>query len=291
MDIRDGARQETGSQLQLFEEKTPLLPDASAKRSAQRESRYQRGRTYLVPLEEITPNPDQPRRHFDEADISSLADSIRTVGLLQPVLCRAQETGLLLAAGERRLRAAGLAGLKRIPVRIVTGDPLETALIENLQRSDLTAVEEAEAIGALKERKGYRLQDLSAVTGKAVPTLSEILSVTRLPMEIRDACRCNPSVPRDVLVLIARLPGQDEMIMAFEQYRAGTVTREGLGERSRKAGGPGANKPVPLTCVRSFTQRFTRFDIGALDRGDRETLRDELEKLMVSIAQTIENLK
>ncbi len=290
MDSRDSAGKKAG-QLALFEEKTSHLTDTTSKNSEKRETRYQKGRTYLVSLEDISPNPDQPRRHFDETDLRSLADSIRTNGLLQPVLCQAHESGLLLAAGERRLRAAAMVGLARIPVRIVTGDPLETALIENLQRSDLTAVEEAEAIGALKERKGYRLQDLSPLTGKAVPTLSEIMAVSRLPVEIRDACRGDASMPRDVLVLIARLPVQEDMLTAFEQYRAGAVTRDDLAERSRNGARAQTKKPAPLSFVRGFTKRFTRFDVAALNRNERETLRTDLEKLMASIAQTIENLK
>ncbi len=291
MHDRDDTTHETGSQMRLFEAEPTAQPKVPEKTLKNRQTRYQRGKMYLVALKEITLNPDQPRRHFNETDLQALAESIRVNGLLQPVLCQAEENGLLLAAGERRLRAAGFAGLSQIPVRIVTGDPLETALVENLLRTDLTAVEEAEAIAALKERKGYRLEDLAGITGKAVPTLSEILAVTRLPAEIRDACRCMPSVPRDILVMIARLPGEDEMIVAFRQYQQGILNRESLAARARKLKNARSKKPAPLIYVRSFTKRFSRFDIGTLDGDNRKNLRGELEKLMASIAQAIENLK
>ncbi|MDD2318973.1 MAG: ParB/RepB/Spo0J family partition protein [Geobacteraceae bacterium] len=288
---RDDTEEETGSQMQLFEVNPAPRAKAAEKPVEKRETRYQRGRVYLVALQEIALNPEQPRRHFDETDLRSLAASIRTNGLLQPILCQTNENGLRLVAGERRLRAAGLAGQERIPVRIVTGDPLETALIENLLRTDLTAVEEAEAIAALKERKGYRLEDLAGITGKAVPTLSEIMAVTRLPAEIRDACRCIPSIPRDILVMIARLPGQAEMVDAFRQYHDGILNRESLAARARKLKQARLKKPAPHAYIRSFTKRFSRFDVAALDRDSRKNLRSELEKLMASIAQALENLK
>jgi ParB family chromosome partitioning protein len=291
MHSRDDATHETGSQMRLFETEPAAQPKTQQITGKDRRTRYQTGKMYQVALNEIALNPDQPRRHFNETDLQALAESIRANGLLQPILCQAGENGLLLAAGERRLRATGLAGLSQIPVRIVTGDPLETALVENLLRTDLTTVEEAEAIAALKERKGYRLDDLAGITGKAVPTLSEILAVTRLPAEIRDVCRGMPSVPRDILVMIARLPGEDEMISAFQQYRQGTLNRETLAARARKLKNARSKKPAPLIYVRSFTKRFSRFDIRTLDGDNRKNLRSELEKLMASIAQAIENLE
>ncbi|HOP41321.1 MAG TPA: ParB/RepB/Spo0J family partition protein [Geobacteraceae bacterium] len=290
MNVRDDAANDRGSQMQLFEVESASRT-ANARKKSTKPTRYQPGKMYLIDIDMITPNPDQPRQYFNEADLLILADSIKDKGLLQPVLCRSEEGILFLCAGERKLRAVRLAGLTRIPVRIVTGDPLETALVENLMRSDLTAVEEAEAIAALKERNKYRLEDLTGITGKAAATLSEILSLTRLPEEILDVCRCDASVPRDILVMIARLPGSEAQVAAFDQYRQGIIHRQDLAEKARKLKNGQIRKPTPITYVRSFTKRFTRFNIGAINEKERESLRNELERLMASIAQTLENLK
>jgi ParB family transcriptional regulator, chromosome partitioning protein len=288
---KDNDTKERGLQMQLFEAgqiteaKTP--PTAIKKRNTQ----YQAGKMYHVAINEITLNPEQPRRFFNETELLALAESIRSNGLLQPLLCQVKENRLQLLAGERRLRAAGLADLGAVPVRVVTGDPLEIALIENLLRSDLTAIEEAEAIAALKKKKGFRLEDLAGITGKAVPTLSEILSITRLPTKILDACRSAQSVPRDILVLIARLPGSDEKIAAFEQYLKGTLNRENLALRARRMKMTPKKKFAPFTFIRGVAKRFSRFDIGAMSNDEKEKLRNELKKLLGSIEQTLDNLE
>jgi ParB family transcriptional regulator, chromosome partitioning protein len=288
---KDDDTKAKGLQMQLFE--VEHIADAKTPSTAikNRNLQYQAGKMYQVAINEIALNPEQPRRFFNETELFALAESIRSNGLLQPVLCQVRENRLHLLAGERRLRAAGLADLEKIPVRVVTGDPLEIALIENLLRSDLTAIEEAEAIAALKEKKGFRLEDLARITGKAVPTLSEILSITRLPTKILDACRCGQSVPRDILVLIARLPGCHEKIAAFEQYLKGTLNRENLASRARRMKKAPKKKSAPFTYIRSVAKRFSRFDIGAMNSDDKEKLRGELKKLLGSITQTLDNLE
>lgn len=283
-------KNEKVSQLQLFEVEPASMEKVSPKTGKERKTSYRTGNLYLVAIDDIAVNPEQPRRFFDHTELHALAESIRANGLLQPLLCQSTENRLYLLAGERRLRAAGLAGLEEIPVRIVTGDPLEIALIENLLRSDLTAIEEAEAIAALKEKKGFRLEDLAGITGKAVPTLSEILSITRLPEEILAECRSKRAVPRDILVLIGRLPGKEEKIAAFEHYLKGILTRENLASRARRAKTV-QKKTAPFNYIRSVTKRFSRFDLGTMNNGEKDKLRGELEKLMHSIAQTLDNLK
>jgi ParB family chromosome partitioning protein len=284
-------KNETVSQMQLFEVEPASIEKVSSKTGKDRKTSYRQGNLYDVAINEITLNSEQPRRFFDETELNALAESIYINGLLQPVLCQSKANRLFLLAGERRLRAAGLAGLEKIPVRIVSGDPLEIALIENLLRSDLTAIEEAEAIAALKEKKGFRLEDLAGITGKAVPTLSEILSLTRLPEEILTKCRAMRAVPRDILVLIGRLPGKEEQIAAFEQYLQGVLTRESLAARSRRAKTVQLKKSAPFNYIRGVTKRFSRFDLGKMNSGEKEKLRGELKKLMHSIAQTLENLE
>jgi ParB family chromosome partitioning protein len=155
---------------------------------------------FWVDLEKIKPNPFQPRREFDEARLKDLADSIRTYGLLQPLTVSrieiAKEDGGIavlyeLIAGERRLRAAKLAGLEQIPVIIRVGDDnitkLELAIIENLQREDLNAVERARAFMRLVDEFKFTHTQIGAKIGKSREYVSNTLRLLALPQEILDA--------------------------------------------------------------------------------------------------------
>ena len=127
-----------------------LIDDFSAPETQQEVTR--------LPLQKVEPNPNQPRRRFDEEELQSLADSIAEHGILQPLAVRAMEGGFYqIIAGERRWRAARLAGLKEVPVVVVEADDrtvMELALIENLQRQDLNPIEEAEGYRVLTEEYG-----------------------------------------------------------------------------------------------------------------------------------------
>src|SRR5262249_26969776 len=116
----------------------------------------------LLPLRDVRPNPDQPRKHFDQSKLDELATSIKAHGLLQPIVVRRVTDGYELLAGERRFRAAQLAGIERLPALVrEVDDPLEIALIENLQREDLSPLEEAEGLAALIARHGYSHREVA----------------------------------------------------------------------------------------------------------------------------------
>jgi ParB family chromosome partitioning protein len=141
-----------------------------------------------VPLHEIVPNPEQPRRYFDEEALSSLADSIRRHGLLQPLVVRRVAGRYELIAGERRLRAATRAGLDRVPVLVREARPedrLELALIENLQRENLTALEEAEAYRHLIDVYGLTQEELGERVGKSRPAITNALRLLNLPDAVK----------------------------------------------------------------------------------------------------------
>jgi ParB family chromosome partitioning protein len=171
-------------------------------------SLQRRNRTILtlVPVAGVRPNPDQPRKHFAEEKLAELAASIRLRGLLQPIVVRRREDGFELLAGERRFRAAQMAGLDRLPALIREGDdPLEIALIENLQREDLSPLEEAEALAALIERHGYSHQEVADILGRSRPYVSNTLALTRLPEEVKDELhRGGRSLSRELLMGVAR---------------------------------------------------------------------------------------
>ncbi len=142
-----------------------------------------------VPLSQIAPNPDQPRREFDESALSELATSIATIGLIQPVSLRKMQDGQYqIIAGERRYRAAKLAGLTEIPAYIKTAEDdlvMEMALIENIQREDLNAIEIALAFQKLLEIYQLTQEKLSDRLGKKRATIANYLRLLKLPAEIQ----------------------------------------------------------------------------------------------------------
>ena len=146
-------------------------------------------RVVELELEDIAPNPHQPRTRFDEAAIQELAASIRTNGVLQPVIVRRSAGGFELVVGERRLRAARLAGLERIPA-IIRGvndrDMVEMALVENIQREDLNPIEEAKAYQTLSERAGLTHDQISERVGKQRVSVTNSLRLLTLPVEVQD---------------------------------------------------------------------------------------------------------
>ena len=141
-------------------------------------------------IEEIRPDRSQPRRHFDEAHIEELAESIRSKGVLLPLIVRRDSEGYVLVAGERRWRAAQKAGLRELPVMVreVTGkEAFEIALIENIQREDLNPIEEAGAYRRLIEEHGLTQEELAARVGKDRSTVANALRLLRLPEAIQRA--------------------------------------------------------------------------------------------------------
>jgi ParB family chromosome partitioning protein len=143
---------------------------------------------FACPIEEIRPNKGQPRKTFSNEKLEELAASIREKGIIQPLVVRRKSDHYELIAGERRWRAAQKAGLREVPVVIqdVSDDTaLEMALIENIQREDLNAVEEAEAYQALLDNFGLSQEDLARRVGKERSTVANALRLLRLPAEIK----------------------------------------------------------------------------------------------------------
>ena len=158
-----------------------LIDDFSAPETQQEVTR--------LPLQKVEPNPNQPRRRFDEEELQSLADSIAEHGILQPLAVRAMEGGFYqIIAGERRWRAARLAGLKEVPVVVVEADDrtvMELALIENLQRQDLNPMEEAEGYRVLTEEYVLTQEQAAARVGKSRPAVANALRLLALPEDVR----------------------------------------------------------------------------------------------------------
>jgi len=142
-----------------------------------------------LPVDKLVPNPGQPRKNFDEAELQELAASIKTYGIIQPII--AADTGdgtFIIIAGERRTRAARLAGLETVPVVIrdyTDQKRLEVSLIENIQRADLNPIEEAAAYKNLMDFSGFSQDELAARVGKNRSTVANALRLLKLPVEIQ----------------------------------------------------------------------------------------------------------
>ena len=141
-------------------------------------------------LDEIRPNPHQPRTVFDESDLESLAESIKSSGVLQPIVARRRDGMLEIVAGERRFRAARKAGLDKIPVVIRNVDDqamLQMALIENLQRRDLNPLEKARAFRELMQANAWSQEEAAKAVGLGRPTVANFLRLLELPADVQEA--------------------------------------------------------------------------------------------------------
>lgn len=181
-----------------------------------------------ISVGQITPNPHQPRMHFDEAKLQEMADSIRVHGVLQPILVRRVRDGYQLVAGERRLRGAQRAGLSTIPALVISlseEELLEVALIENLQRDDLNAIEEARAFESLTRQFGMNHEEIAKRVGKDRTTVVNSLRLLRLPPEIQSDLLSRRLSPGHARALLS-LDGEDQML----QVRA-EILESGLSVR------------------------------------------------------------
>lgn len=158
------------------------------------ESRAADSSTYrTIPLNIIVPNPVQPRRNFDEKTLQELSESLRTQGVLQPIVVKKEGNEFILIAGERRYRAARLAGLDEIPAVILEGkdesEMLQMALVENMQREDLNPLELAEAFRQLMDEAGLTQNQLASQVGKSRAAVANILRLLTLPEKIKGMLR------------------------------------------------------------------------------------------------------
>jgi len=197
-------------------------------------------RVINLSLDQITPNPEQPRKHFDEEKIRDLAESIKQHGVLQPIIVKKNENGFIVVAGERRFKAAKLAGLRKIPALIKSDKTLEISIIENIQREDLNPIEEAEALQMLIDRFGYTHEDLAKTIGKSRSSITEILSLNRLPEPIKSQCRTSDIYSKSLLLQVVREQDQNKMLALWEKIKNGNFSVKDVKKGSKKN-----NRPKP----------------------------------------------
>lgn len=251
---------------------------------------YETAKLYELPLTLVLPDPEQPRKYFDEQALAELTASIASHGVLQPILVRqGPDDQLIIVSGERRYQAAKNAGLASIPAIITHGEPAEISIIENLLRENLTAIEEAEAIERLRAVHNYTLADLTRVLGKPDSTLSDTLSLNKLPQEIKDDCRNNPKTLKSILALIARQKTPEKMTALYTKYKENGLT---YGEVRKTTAKPKpADAVVDLTFVDQFYDKLYLLEAATLSAEQKTALSATLTKLRSMVYQKVKQLK
>jgi ParB family chromosome partitioning protein len=194
-------------------------------------------------------------------------------------------SALFIVAGERRFEAARMAGLTEIPAILVEGNTGEIALVENLLRQDLTPVEEAEALDRLVKEEKYTQEKLGVIIGKARTTVNEILSLNRLPLEIRDECRANTAVTRKTLIAIARKKQTRGMTTAWKKVKE-KMSREEGGNSGMKKLRPAATPAELKTWVDKISEKLAGIDPSAwsdVEKADFAASLTDLKKTILAL--------
>src|SRR5918993_2497445 len=184
----------------------------------------------MVPIDELDPNPNQPRQVM--GDLSELMASIAEKGIIEPIVVRQRGSRFQIVAGERRYQAAVQVGVREIPIVIREVDDteiIEIALIENLQRKDLTPFEESEALYSLATRCNYTHEDMARRLGKSRTSITESLSLNGMPEEVKNLCRLADIHSKSLLLQVVRQGDQQKMVALVEKIaREGGTTRESV---------------------------------------------------------------
>lgn len=250
---------------------------------------YEKGQLYQLDLKDLYPDPEQPRKFFDEQALAELQASLVSHGVLQPILVRQGEGGAFyIVSGERRYQASKNAGFTTIPAIITAGEPTEIAIVENLLRENLTAIEEAEAIERLRTLHNYGLVELSQTLGKSDSTISEILTLNKLPVDVKDDCRNDPKAMRSILSIIARQKTPEKMISLYAKYKENGLTR---GEIRKQTAPKAVRKPLAAADVAAWAERLDTIIIAAMSVAEKNALRQEVELLRSVAYQKIKLLK
>ena len=200
----------------------------------------------LVPIDLIDPNPNQPRQVM--GDLSELMASIAEKGIVEPIIARQRGSRFQIVAGERRYQAAVQVGLREIPIVIREVDDneiIEIALIENIQRKDLTAFEESEALHSLAERCGYTHEDMARRLGKSRTSITESLTLNNMPDEVKNLCRLADIHSKSLLLQIVRQGDPQKMLASSKRSRARGGPHARRSEKRPRSPASAARRPTP----------------------------------------------
>ncbi|BAI76759.1 chromosome partitioning protein (plasmid) [Azospirillum sp. B510] len=238
-------------------------------------------------LARVHRNPDQPRRHFDEAELRSLAASIERHGLQNPILVRPLPQGeYLLIGGERRVRAHEMLGRKTVFAILTSGDPDEIGLIDNVQRVDLNAVEYAAALARLIDKHGYTHDELAAVVGRDRTDVTKLLAIMGLPAEMREEYATRfAHVSRSVMIEIAAAPAELHAQLWKRAKEGASVKAVRQAKREHAQGGAtdaAAPEPDAGEAVRTLQASVARIlrDVAVVRERRRHLDADSRDRLL-----------
>lgn len=237
-------------------------------------------RIRLIVLDKIDPNPHQARSEL--GNMQELMDSVRSKGILEPILVRSKGARFEIIAGERRFVAAKNVGLREIPcieMDVAENEALEISLIENLQRKDLDIFEEADGLQALINLYEYNHQQVSEKIGKARSTITEILSIGRIPAHVRELIKGAGVASRSTIIEIAKQKTEDDMVRLVKAIEERRLTREDTRDLAKHLKGGKARKP------KYFVYNYVPEDT------DRYRLRLEFKKQAISRQEIIDVLE
>ena len=225
----------------------------------------------LVPIDLLDPNPSQPRQVM--GDLSELMASVAEKGVIEPLIVRQRGGRYQIIAGERRYHAAVQVGLREVPVvvrEVDDAEVMEIALVENLQRKDLTAFEESEALHQLAHKCGYTHEDLARKLGKSRTSITESLSLNGMPDEVRNVCRLADITAKSTLLQIVRQSDPQKMLALVEKLAGqGSTTRQEVRKETAKPK-PGRPKSF-IFAFRPPTKAFNlrlSFKKARVDKGE-----------------------
>lgn len=256
----------------------------------------------MLPIYKVEPNPDQPRRDFDDEELEALAESISIHGVIQPLTVRESPNGYYqIIAGERRWRASRMANLSEIPAVVVEADDkkaMELALIENLQRQDLNPVEEAMGYQTLMQEHGLTQEDAAARGGKSRPAVANALRLLNLPPEILEMVRCGKLTAGHARAVLTLKTEKKQLEAAQKIAALGLSVRQAeLLCRNMSREQPAKEPPVTLAvdyvaeCEKNLSRHLGRgvkiingkrkgkFELEFYGQDDLQTLLDALMKI------------
>lgn len=264
-----------------------------------------RSRTVIIrhiPVEKVVPNPLQPRKDF--GDLTDLAESIKEKGIIEPIIVRPRDGKYEIVAGERRYRAAKNIGMKTVPCiehDLPDNEVLEVALIENLQRKDLSIFESAYSLSSLAEIYGYTHQEIAQKIGKSRVTITELLRITDLPVEVAARCEQLKINSKTFLLELVKLGNQQEMNAVLDAYELEPFSRDDIKRfrqgreqdvpASESSSSESATKPIPPI------KKPIRFHVASDDKSFRLDFRFQSgeqvsrERLITIMEQMLEDLR
>ena len=251
-------------------------------------ARVEGPRIRMIPIEKIDPNPQQARNEL--GDIRELMASIKQKGILEPIIVRPKHGRYEIIAGERRYIASKRLGLTELPCiekHVEDNEAMEIALIENLQRKDLDAFEEADGLNALAAMYGYSHQDISKKIGKARSTITEVINLSKIPKDIRKLCNENNITSRTTLIEIAKLKDKEHMEELIRIIQERDLKREDTRDLSKRMMG---KTKRPRMFVYNYKPAGSEYRMR-LEFKNQDISRDDIIRILEEIVKNLKSIK